>query len=70
MTRDVHRLEGASDGFDVRGLDVRDAAFRLLRLPTIADKTFPDHNRRPFGRGMISRDPLVGPWQCRSATSP
>jgi len=63
MTRDVRRLEGASDGFDVRGIDVRDAAFRLLRLPTIADKTFLiTIGDRSVG-GMISRDPLVGPWQ-------
>ena len=63
MTRDVRRLPGASDEFDGRGLDVRDAAFRLLRLPTIADKTFlVTIGDRSVG-GMISRDPLVGPWQ-------
>ncbi|NJD31505.1 MAG: phosphoribosylformylglycinamidine synthase [Gammaproteobacteria bacterium] len=63
MTRDVRRLAGASDDFDGRGVDVRDAAFRLLRLPTIADKTFlVTIGDRSVG-GMISRDPLVGPWQ-------
>ena len=63
MTRDVRRLPGARDEFDGRGIDVRDAAFRLLRLPTIADKTFlVTIGDRSVG-GMISRDPLVGPWQ-------
>jgi phosphoribosylformylglycinamidine synthase len=63
MTRDVRRLPGASDDFDGRGVDVRDAAFRLLSLPTIADKTFlVTIGDRSVG-GMISRDPLVGPWQ-------
>ena len=63
MTRDVRRLPGASDDFDGSGVDLRDAAFRLLRLPTIADKTFlVAIGDRSVG-GMISRDPFVGPWQ-------
>jgi len=44
-------------------LDVRDAAYRLLRFPAIADKTFLiTIGDRTVG-GMISRDPMVGPWQ-------
>jgi phosphoribosylformylglycinamidine synthase len=63
MTRDVRRLPGAADDFDGGGVDLRDAAFRLLRLPTVADKTFlVAIGDRSVG-GMISRDPLVGPWQ-------
>jgi phosphoribosylformylglycinamidine synthase len=63
MTRDVRRLPGAADDFDAARVDVRDAALRLLRLPTIADKTFlVTIGDRSVG-GMISRDPLVGPWQ-------
>ncbi len=63
MTRDVRRLPHAADDFDPAGVDVRDAASRLLRLPTIADKTFLiTIGDRSVG-GMISRDPLVGPWQ-------
>jgi len=63
MTRDVRRVAGAADEFDGRGVDLRDAAFRLLRLPTVADKTFlVTIGDRSVG-GMISRDPLVGPWQ-------
>ena len=43
--------------------DVRDAASRLLNLPTVADKTFLiTIGDRTVG-GMISRDQLVGPWQ-------
>ena len=63
MTREVHRLPHAADEFGPPGVDVRDAALRLLRLPTIADKTFlVTIGDRSVG-GMISRDPLVGPWQ-------
>ena len=44
-------------------VDIRDAAYRLLRLPAIADKTFLiTIGDRTVG-GMISRDPMVGPWQ-------
>ncbi len=63
MTRDVHRLPGASDDFDGRGVDPREAAFRLLRLPTVADKTFLIAIGDRSVGGMISRDPFAGPWQ-------
>ena len=63
MTRDVTRLPAAGDDFDPASVDVRDAAMRLLRLPAVADKTFlVTIGDRSVG-GMISRDPLVGPWQ-------
>jgi phosphoribosylformylglycinamidine synthase len=64
MTRDVQRLEHAGDDFGAGNVeDVRDAALRVLRLPTVADKTFLiTIGDRSVG-GMISRDPLVGPWQ-------
>ncbi len=63
MTRDVRRLPHAGDDFDGRGIDVHEAALRVLRLPAVADKTFlVTIGDRSVG-GMISRDPLVGPWQ-------
>ncbi|HEY6643615.1 phosphoribosylformylglycinamidine synthase [Povalibacter sp.] len=63
MTRDVTTLPGISDDFDAASVDIRDAAYRLLRYPAIADKTFLiTIGDRSVG-GMISRDPFVGPWQ-------
>ncbi len=63
MTRDVKRLPPLGDDFSTAKLDVRDAAHRLLRFPAIADKTFLiTIGDRTVG-GMISRDPMVGPWQ-------
>jgi phosphoribosylformylglycinamidine synthase len=48
---------------ETAALDLRDAAYRLLRLPTVADKTFLiTIGDRTVG-GLISRDSLVGPWQ-------
>ncbi|HEX2492693.1 MAG TPA: phosphoribosylformylglycinamidine synthase, partial [Steroidobacter sp.] len=63
MTREVRRLESLADDFEARALDIRDAAYRLLRLPTIADKTFLITIADRTVGGMISRDPMVGPWQ-------
>jgi phosphoribosylformylglycinamidine synthase len=63
MTRDVARVPRRGDGFDARGVELREALYRLLRLPTIADKTFlVTIGDRSVG-GLISRDPMVGPWQ-------
>lgn len=63
MTRDVQRLPPLGDDFGTARLDVRDAAYRLLRFPAVADKTFLiTIGDRTVG-GMISRDPMVGPWQ-------
>ena len=63
MQRSGKRSKRRGDGFDAEGLDAREALLRLLRLPAIADKGFLiTIGDRSVG-GMISRDPLVGPWQ-------
>jgi phosphoribosylformylglycinamidine synthase len=63
MLRDVRRVSALSDAFDASRIDVVEAAYRLLRFPAIADKTFLiTIGDRTVG-GMISRDPMVGPWQ-------
>jgi phosphoribosylformylglycinamidine synthase len=63
MQRDVKRRARRGDGFDPSGLDAGETLSRLLRLPAIADKGFlVTIGDRTVG-GLISRDPLVGPWQ-------
>ena len=63
MQRSAARRRRRGDGFDGGSVDPRDALDRLLRLPAIADKGFlVTIGDRSVG-GMISRDPLVGPWQ-------
>jgi phosphoribosylformylglycinamidine synthase len=63
MVRDVRRLTRRPMEFAASGLDLRDAVERLLRLPTIADKTFLiTIGDRTVG-GLICRDQMVGPWQ-------
>ena len=45
------------------GVNIRDALYRVLRLPAVADKTFlVTIGDRTVG-GLVHRDPFVGPWQ-------
>ncbi len=44
-------------------LDVQEAALRVLRLPTVADKTFLITIGDRTVTGLVARDPMVGPWQ-------
>jgi phosphoribosylformylglycinamidine synthase len=63
MTRDVRSAPGARARFDIAAIDLREAAYRVLRLPAVADKTFLiTIGDRTVG-GLISRDQMVGPWQ-------
>jgi phosphoribosylformylglycinamidine synthase len=63
MLRDVRRVPALSDAFDASRIDVVEAAYRLLRFPAIADKTFLiTIGDRTVG-GMVSRDSMVGRFQ-------
>ncbi|MFO1314537.1 MAG: phosphoribosylformylglycinamidine synthase [Burkholderiales bacterium] len=63
MTRDARHVRRALPALDLAGVTVRDAAFRVLQLPCVADKTFlVTIGDRTVG-GLSARDPMVGPWQ-------
>jgi len=63
MQREVKRLAAPHAAFDVAALDLKEAAYRLLRFPAIADKTFLiTIGDRSVG-GLTARDQMVGPWQ-------
>ncbi|MCU0896617.1 MAG: phosphoribosylformylglycinamidine synthase [Burkholderiales bacterium] len=63
MTRDVSHVARPLAPFDVASVDLKDAAYRVLRSPTVADKTFlVTIGDRTVG-GMTARDQMVGPWQ-------
>ena len=63
MLRDAKRRPANLLPFDVAGIDLHEACFRVLRLPTVADKTFLiSIGDRTVG-GMTARDQMVGPWQ-------
>jgi phosphoribosylformylglycinamidine synthase len=63
LTRDVSSVERPPAPFDASRLELREALYRVLRLPAVADKTFLiTIGDRTVG-GLVSRDQLVGPWQ-------
>ena len=63
MTRDVTRLPGVSELMDLTVLTLDEAVDRVLRHPTVANKTFLiTIGDRTVG-GLSSRDQMVGPWQ-------
>ncbi|MDR0775149.1 MAG: phosphoribosylformylglycinamidine synthase [Azonexus sp.] len=63
MTRDVTSRPSSFVPFDAVSVELKDAAYRLMRLPAIADKTFLiSIGDRSVG-GMTARDQMVGPWQ-------
>jgi phosphoribosylformylglycinamidine synthase len=63
MTRNISRQPVDAIPFDPTAFDLREAVYRLLRLPAIADKTFLiSIGDRSVG-GMTARDQMVGPWQ-------
>jgi len=62
MTRDVRRVSRTGDELP-RVTDIREAVYRVLRLPAVADKTFlVTIGDRSVG-GLCCRDQMVGPWQ-------
>ena len=63
MTRRVCRTARVLPAFDTTNIDLREAAYRVLRMPSVADKTFLiSIGDRSVG-GMTARDQMVGPWQ-------
>ena len=63
MTRDVAHEPRELPPLETAGMDLREAAYRVLRLPAVADKTFLiSIGDRTVG-GLTARDQLVGPWQ-------
>ena len=69
MLREVVRGNPSGDDFDAESVDTREAYYRLLQLPTVADKGFLiTIGDRTVG-GLVHRDQLVGRWQVPVADS-
>ncbi|MEE8365292.1 MAG: phosphoribosylformylglycinamidine synthase [Gammaproteobacteria bacterium] len=61
--RDAKRIAISQKPFDTSGIEIREALYRVLKLPAVADKTFLiSIGDRSVG-GLIARDQMVGPWQ-------
>lgn len=63
MHRDVVSAQAAGEPLALTDVTVSDAAERLLRLPTIAEKSFLITIGDRSVTGLVARDQMVGPWQ-------
>ena len=63
MLREVMHRAINLPQFDISGIDLREACFRVLQLPAVADKTFLIAIGDRTVGGMTARDQMVGPWQ-------
>jgi phosphoribosylformylglycinamidine synthase len=63
MTRNVSHGSFSAETDDLSGIDLREAARRVLQLPTVADKTFLITIGDRSVTGLVARDQMVGPWQ-------
>ncbi len=63
MLREVNRRPFAKQPVAAAQIDAGEAALRVLRLPTVANKTFLITIGDRSITGMVARDQMVGPWQ-------
>lgn len=63
MTRIAERRSRSLQPFDTGAVTLKDAASRVLRMPSVADKTFLITIGDRTVTGLIHRDQMVGPWQ-------
>jgi len=63
MSRDVTRVAPPQEQFDTSAIAIDEAAARVLRLPTVANKTFLISIGDRSITGQVNRDQMVGPWQ-------
>jgi phosphoribosylformylglycinamidine synthase len=63
MLRDVKRVVVKHPAIDTHAIDITEAAFNVLRLPAVANKSFLITIGDRTVTGMVSRDQMVGPWQ-------
>ena len=63
MVRDVRHVARPLPALDLRAVELKEACYRVLRAPTVANKTFlVTIGDRTVG-GLCARDQMVGPWQ-------
>jgi len=63
MTRDVSHGHFTPESEDLTGIELGEAARRVLQLPAVADKTFLITIGDRSVTGLVARDQMVGPWQ-------
>ncbi|MBL4817216.1 MAG: phosphoribosylformylglycinamidine synthase, partial [Shewanella sp.] len=63
MSRNVVSAKAESPAVDQSKIEIKDAVRRILRLPTVAEKTFLITIGDRSVTGLVNRDQMVGPWQ-------
>ncbi|MDV2858152.1 phosphoribosylformylglycinamidine synthase [Oceanimonas sp. CAM02] len=63
MHRDVESAQHQSPALDLHGINLKDAAERVMTLPAVADKGFLITIGDRTVTGLVARDQMVGPWQ-------
>jgi len=63
MHRDVKSASFTPKALQLDGATVKEAAHRILRLPSVAEKTFLITIGDRSVTGLVARDQMVGPWQ-------
>ena len=63
MLREAVHLPFQKPDLSFQGVDLKEAALRVLKLPTVANKTFLISIGDRSITGMVARDQMVGPWQ-------
>ncbi|BFM49818.1 phosphoribosylformylglycinamidine synthase [Marinomonas sp. THO17] len=63
MHRQANKAVISGDDFSAMGVDLAEAAKRVLSLPTVASKNFLITIGDRTITGMVARDQMVGPWQ-------
>jgi phosphoribosylformylglycinamidine synthase len=63
MLREASHARAKLHSFNSKQIDLKDATYRVLRLPTVADKSFLITIGDRSVTGLVARDQMVGPWQ-------
>ncbi|MGB1090859.1 MAG: phosphoribosylformylglycinamidine synthase [Oceanobacter sp.] len=63
MHRTAETRKGNATAFESAGIDLAEAADRVLKLPTVASKSFLITIGDRSITGTVARDQFVGPWQ-------
>ena len=63
MERSVEHIQCNVPAYDASTIDLKTAAYQVLRFPAVADKSFLIHIGDRSVTGLVARDQMVGPWQ-------
>ncbi|MEM7018844.1 MAG: phosphoribosylformylglycinamidine synthase, partial [Pseudomonadota bacterium] len=63
MQRRLEFIHPSSNTLNTQAVDLYEAAFRVLQLPTVASKQFLITIGDRSVTGLVTRDQMIGPWQ-------